>query len=168
MRSELKHNGLKKETDRFKESLVQSLNNSFIPILSSLNLAGQGSSGEQLSQRVYGWVSGVDLQKSKKSVSETTSWTEIVSIIISHSKDLKVLINRLLQQVKLLQKQVERMSEEQNMSTSKYQSSQFQLQRTISELQSELSSLLSTKQEQGIKYEHMIQQLNNNIKQKQN
>lgn len=36
MKSDLKYSGIKKETDRFRESLIESLNGSFLPIFESL------------------------------------------------------------------------------------------------------------------------------------
>lgn len=62
MRSELRHSALKKETDRFRDSLIESLNTSFMPILSNIHIGGYPSSQNDDSPvqlRSMSWLSGV-------------------------------------------------------------------------------------------------------------
>jgi len=47
-------------------------------------------------------MNGIDLERNKRAITESTTWTEIVSVIISQSKDIKLLLNRLFEQVKHL------------------------------------------------------------------
>ena len=91
----MKHIGLKKEYEKFKESLMENINNSFAQLPQIDNIMAQSTSN-------IGGFKRPNYQENKLNMSAVLnrsldqSGTDIISLILSNTKDAKISLNKLI------------------------------------------------------------------------
>lgn len=102
----MKYTTLKKETEKFKESLVENINSSFaqLPLIEAVLQSTSVSFRRSIVEEKTGNAS------SNKPADSNN--TDIISMILTNTKDAKISLNKLIEQNKQLLRENERLSQD--------------------------------------------------------
>jgi regulator of replication initiation timing len=79
------------------------------------------------------------------------SGTDIISLILSNTKDAKISLNKLIEQNKQLMRENERLSQDMSSSNKKAMNNEQTLSQQIQQIQEELVTVYSAKEQEMIK-----------------
>jgi hypothetical protein len=160
----MRHIALKKEYEKFKESLLENINNSFAQLPQIENFA-QSTANIGLKRQPN--------QESKLNISAVLnrsmdqSGTDIISLILSNTKDAKISLNKLIEQNKQLMRENERLSQDMSSSNKKAMNNEQTLSQQIQQIQEELATVYSAKEQEMIKNEDDVFKLNSRMREKE-
>lgn len=95
------------------------------------------------------------------------SGTDIISLILSNTKDAKISLNKLIEQNKQLMRENERLSQDMSSSNKKAMNNEQTLSQQIQQLQEELATLYTAKEQEMIKNEDDVFKLNSKLREKE-
>lgn len=129
----MKHNALKKEFEKFKEVLIETLSSTYsqIPL-------GADLKGSQVS---------LDYKKNGEAGEGGIMNSEIVNRISSQNKDIKIAMSKMIEQNKAFQKEIDQLHEDITNNGNKNQSSEAKLNKQIQKLEEDLQRVHVEKEE---------------------
>lgn len=138
---------------------METLNTSFSGVLSD----GRKHLGGSIVGSIENFGSRKNMEGSSVVAASTS---EINHLIISYSKDSKLAINKLGELNKQLQRENDRLNEELTGSINKGQTSEYELNRQIQDLEDELTNAYTERDQENLKFDQVLKQLNAKIRQK--
>ncbi len=141
---------LKKEYEKFKQTLTDNINTTFASI-------PDGSLAPATRQSKI-------INTEKTNLSENA---EILNLLINLGKDARSNMNKMIDNIKAAQRERQTLNSEFSTSVNKASTNEFELNQNINRLEEELSELMAEKQNNENKYEEEIFLLEGRVREKQ-
>ena len=128
----MRYSALKKEYEKFKENLHENITNSFaqLPQVENLSQSSANVGTRRPTQQENKLNMSAVLNRSMDQ-----SGTDIISLILSNTKDAKISLNKLIEQSKQLMRENERLSQDMSSSNKKAMNNEQTLSQQIQQIQ---------------------------------